>query len=162
MHTLGQRTLAASGTASNLCRHVSVGRKLTEIAYQQGSPVFEQAHPCCAFVFLWECTVPGGRRRAKFSTFCKNLINSCCCFFFSFDLILKSSWLQLKLAGPRHFTFVSNKAFSRFFSLSWAEALAVALPSWDLILCSSSSSFSRSLSKVWAQLSHSARQIKLT
>lgn len=83
-------------------------------------------------------------------------------FFFSFDLLLKSSWLQLKLAGPGHFTFVSNKAFSRFFSLSWAEALAVALPSWDLILCSSSSSFSRSFSKVWAQLSHSARQIKLT
>lgn len=55
-------------------------------------------------------------------------------------------------------TFVSDMAFSSFFRLSWEEALAVALPSWDLILSSSSSSFSRSLSNVWAQLSHSGRQ----
>lgn len=53
------------------------------------------------------------------------------------------------------FTLVSVTAFSRSLSLSWEEELAEALSSLALILCSSSSSFSRSFSKVWAQLSHS-------
>lgn len=53
--------------------------------------------------------------------------------------------------------------FSSFFSRPWEEALALALPSWLLILSSSSSSFSRSWSKVWAQLSHSGTgQRKMT
>lgn len=52
-------------------------------------------------------------------------------------------------------TLVSAMFFSSFFSRPWEEALALALPSWLLILSSSSSSFSRSWSKVWAQLSHS-------
>lgn len=60
-------------------------------------------------------------------------------------------------------TLVSATSFSSSFSLSWEEALAVALPSWVLILSSSSSSFSRSWSKVWAQLSHSGTgQQKMT
>lgn len=52
-------------------------------------------------------------------------------------------------------TLVSAMFFSSFFSRPWEEALALALPSWLLILSSSSSSFSRSWSNVWAQLSHS-------
>lgn len=60
-------------------------------------------------------------------------------------------------------TLVSATFCSSFLSLSWEEALAVALPSWVLILSSSSSSFSRSWSKVWAQLSHSGTgQQKMT
>lgn len=55
-------------------------------------------------------------------------------------------------------TLVSDTAFSSFFSLSWEEALAVALSSWALILPISSSNFSRSFSKVWAQLLHSGKQ----
>lgn len=52
-------------------------------------------------------------------------------------------------------TLVSATFFSSCFSLSCEELLAVAFPSWALILSSSMSSFSRSWSKVWAQLSHS-------
>lgn len=44
--------LAASSAASNSCRHMSYETKFTEIAYQQGSLVFEQTHPSCA---LCEC-----------------------------------------------------------------------------------------------------------
>lgn len=88
------------------------------------------------------------------------LLNICKCSSPHLHPYLYSS-LQSYSAGYTvhwHVTLVSDTACSSFFSLSWEEALAVALSSWVLICPSSSSSFSRSCSKVWAQLSHSGIQ----
>lgn len=72
-----------------------------------------------------------------------------------------SSEIQCRVTVHWQVTLVSDTAFSSFFSLSWEEVLAVALSSLALIFPSSSSSFSRSCSKVWAQLSHSGIQKRI-
>ena len=132
-----RQALVSSGVVSNSCWHTGCGTKFTQIAYQQESLMFEPVHPTCAilWVYLRAC-VCKKRTWAK----CKLCLWHC-------------NWHQ-DLSLPE-VTLVSATACSSFFNLSWEDELAEALSSWVLILLRSSSSFSRSCSKVWAQLSHS-------
>lgn len=168
-----RQTLASSGVVSNSCRHTGCGTKFTEIAYQRGSWLFAQAHPSCAilFVCMCECACVCCTCRKRTCAKCKKQKMLLWPFIYTEYMIIYMIILNVfkcsthlsvafRVTACWHVTLVSATAFSSLFSLSWEEALLVALSSWVLILPSSSSSFSRSCSKVWAQLSHSEIQKK--
>lgn len=103
----------------------------------------------------------GHQDLVSFLDFCLHSIDDC---FIYLEVLFTSSICSLQSYSVGlhwYVTLVSDTAFSSFFSLSWEEALAVAFPSWVLILSISLSSFSRSCIKVWAQLSHSGRQTRI-